>query len=115
LSQADKKECRIDDNGGASDIVPEREEFVPRLFFHVRGIHQELSRDELGLDVPDVETAYLMTISAARDLRSVFAARGQNPRDYTIEVTTAADELVFELPFSVVFDHEIVRRPFFAS
>jgi hypothetical protein len=115
LSQADKKECRIDDNGGASDIMPEREEFVPRLFFHVRGIHQELSRDELGLDVPDVETAYLMTISAARDLRSVFAARGQNPRDYTIEVTTAVDELVFELPFSVVFDHEIVRRPFFAS
>jgi hypothetical protein len=115
LSQADKKECRIDDNGGASDIVPEREEFVPRLFFHVRGIHQELSRDELGLDVPDVETAYFMTISAARDLRSVFAARGQNPRDYTIEVTTAADELVFELPFSVAFDHEIVRRPFFAS
>ena len=93
----------------------EWEELVPRFFFHVRGIHQELSRDELGLDVPDMETAYFMTISAARDLRSVFASRGQNPRDYTIEVTTAVDELVFELPFSVIFDHEVVRRPFLAS
>jgi uncharacterized protein DUF6894 len=115
LSQADKKEYRFDDNGGAIDTVPEREEFVPRFFFHVRGIHQELSRDELGLDVPDVETAYLMTYSAARDLRRVFVSRSQNLRDYTIEVTTAADELVFELPFSVIFDHEVVRRPFLAS
>ena len=103
------------DNGGAADTVPEREEFVPRFFFHVRGFRQELSRDGFGCDFPDVETACLMTISAARDLRSVFVARSQNPRDYTIEVTTAADELVFELPFSAIFDHEVVRRPFLAS
>ena len=98
-----------------ADTVMEREEFVPRIFFHVRRIHQELSRDELGLDVPDVETAYLMTISAARDPLSVFAAHSQSPRDYAIEVTTAADELVFELPFSAIFDHEVVRRPYLAS
>ena len=39
---------------------------MPHFFFHVRGACQELSRDELGLDFPDVETAYRETFSAAR-------------------------------------------------
>ena len=78
---------------------------MPRFFFHVRGLRKEMSRDELGLNFPDVETACLMTISAARDLRGVFSSCGTNPRDYAIEVRNAADELVFELPFNVAFDN----------
>lgn len=95
--------------------MSEREEFVPRFFFHVRGKSQGLSRDEFGLDFPDVETAFLMTFCVARDMRAAFVACRWNPRDYTVEVMNAADELVFELPFSVVFDHEVVWRPILSS
>ena len=84
---------------------------MPRFFFHVRSFRQELSRDEFGFDLPDVETACLMTISAARDLMGVFSGRDRNPRDYTIEVRNAADELVFELPFSTAFDHQEPELP----
>ncbi len=82
---------------------------MPRFFFHVRGARQKLSRDEFGLDFPDVETAYRETFCAARDIRVVFAACGQNPCDYTIEVVNAADELVFWLSFSEALDHRISR------
>ena len=84
---------------------------MPRFFFHVRGNCRELSRDGLGFDLPDVDTACLMTISAARDLRTVFADRGQDPRDYVIEIRNAADELVFELPFAAAFDQQDPQLP----
>ena len=84
---------------------------MPRFFFHIRGTHQELSRDELGLDFPDVETAYRVTFCAAYDIRAEFAARGQHPCDYTIEVMNAADELVFSLPFSEAFGEWVPDLP----
>jgi hypothetical protein len=84
---------------------------MPWFFFHVRGIRQELSRDELGLDFPDVETAYLETLCAARDIGTAFAASGRNVRDFRIEVTNAADELIFRLPISEAIDHQVPRLP----
>jgi hypothetical protein len=96
---------------GKSDMPGNGRSVVPRFFFHVRGFRQELSRDEFGFDFPDVENACLMTISAARDLRGVFSSRGRNPQDYTIEVRNAADELVFELPFTMAFDHQAPHLP----
>lgn len=86
---------------------------MPHFFFHIRSARQELSRDELGLDFPDVETAYRKTFCAARDIMAVFAACGQHPRDYTIEVVDAADELIFRLPFSESLDprgHRLTGR-----
>ncbi|MGO4525188.1 hypothetical protein AB4097_10040 [Microvirga sp. 2MCAF35] len=88
---------------------------MPRFFFHVRSIRQELSRDELGLDFPDVETVVLMTLYAARSMQTAFAVRGRDPQDYIIEVVNAADELVFEVPFSAIFVHEIAGPPLLAS
>ena len=84
---------------------------MPRFFFHVRGAYQELSRDELGLDLPDVETARFMTFCAARDMLSAFVACGWDPRDYTIEVANAADEMVFSLTFSKAFGHRAAGLP----
>ena len=80
---------------------------MPHFFFHVRGACQELSRDELGLDFPDVETAYRETFCAARDISAVLAACGQHPRDYAIEVVNAADELIFRLTFSEALDQRV--------
>ena len=82
---------------------------MPHFFFHVRGARQDLSRDELGIDFPDVETAYRETFCAARDISAVFAACGQHPCDYTIEVVDAKDKLMFRLPFSVSLDHRAPR------
>ena len=59
---------------------------MPRFFFHVRFDHHNRSRDELGLDFPDVETARTEALRAAKDLRDEFVAHGQNMRDYAIEV-----------------------------
>ncbi len=80
---------------------------MPRFFFHVRGARQELSRDELGLEYPDMETACRETFCAAQDIRAVFAACGRNTCGYTIEVVNGADELVYMLPLSEALDHHL--------
>jgi hypothetical protein len=77
---------------------------MPRFFFHVRFDHHDRSLDELGLDFPDVETAHAEAIRAAKDLRDEFTARGQDPRDYAVEVENVSGELVFRLPFSKLLD-----------
>jgi hypothetical protein len=59
---------------------------MPHFFFHVRTIGRNLSRDELGLDFPDAETAYREAFRAASAIEGEFAARGQSPWDYAIEV-----------------------------
>jgi uncharacterized protein DUF6894 len=84
---------------------------MPRFFFHIRGVHQELSRDELGLEFPDVKTVCIETICAARDIGAELAACGRSPRDYTIEVVNAAGELVFALPFSEALGHQVHHLP----
>ncbi|MBQ0819500.1 hypothetical protein KBI52_04585 [Microvirga sp. HBU67558] len=83
---------------------------MPRFYFHIRDADQRRSRDELGLDFPDAETAYLEAFRSAEDIRAEFMARAQNPQDYAIEVTNAADELVFDLPFSEIFDRHAGRH-----
>ena len=77
---------------------------MPRFFFHVRFDHLNRSRDELGLAFPDVETARAEAVRAAKDLRDEFFARGQDPRDYAIEVENVSGKLAFRLPFSELFD-----------
>jgi hypothetical protein len=84
---------------------------MPWFFFHIRDIRHDLSRDELGLDFPDVETAYLETFCAARDIGTAFAACGRNVRDFSIEVVNAADELIFRLPISEAIDRQVPRLP----
>ena len=84
---------------------------MPHFFFHVRSIGWSLSRDELGLEFPDAETAYREAFRAASAIEDEFAARGQSPWDYAIEVVNASDELVFALPFAKVFNHPPARPP----
>jgi hypothetical protein len=78
---------------------------MPRFFFHVRNQGQGLSRDLLGLDFPDVETACREATRAARELGEEFATRGENPGDYVIDVVNASGEAVFSLPFSRLLYH----------
>ena len=73
---------------------------MPRYYFHIRGVRQELSRDELGLDFPDMASAHRETFLAARDVGAAFEACGRYSHEFTIKVVNAADELVFRLRFS---------------
>lgn len=83
---------------------------MPHFYFHIRGADQRRSRDESGLDFPDVETAYLEAFRAAEGIRGEFVARGQNPQDYAIELANAADELILDLPFAEIFDRHAGRQ-----
>ena len=85
---------------------------MPRFFFHIRSADQSLSSDELGLDLPDVETACDEVLRAAQDLEGMFTSRSQDPRDYAIQVENASGELVVYLSFSEVFDRQ--RPPVWA-
>jgi hypothetical protein len=87
---------------------------MPRFFFHIRSVDQSLSMDEFGLDYPDVETAFCAALCAAQGLEEVFAARGEDPRGYVIEIEDGSGEVVARLPFSDIFDghaSEVGRPP----
>ena len=84
---------------------------MPRFFFHIRNSCMGLSRDELGLDCPDAETACREAFRAGLDLRHEFAARDQCPQDYSIVIANAAHEVVCELPFFEVFGHRAAPEP----
>ena len=77
---------------------------MPRFYFHIRCHGETLSRDDLGLDFPNVVSAHNQALRAAQDLDRVFAAKGRNPDDCTIEVENVSGELVFSLSFAAIFN-----------
>ncbi len=83
---------------------------MSQFYFHLRSQTDGLSPDELGLDLPDVETAYLEADRAVRDMARELLRKGKNPRDYAFEITTASGDLVLDLPFSETLDRQIGRH-----
>jgi hypothetical protein len=79
---------------------------MPLFYFHVRCHGETLSKDEFGLDFPDVVSAHNQALRAARDLDGVFAARGKDPNDCTVEVENASGELVVSLSFAAIFNEQ---------
>ena len=80
------------------------------FFFHLRGGPAGLSRDDVGVDFPDAETAYLEAHQAAKDMAREWLKQGRNPRGYAFEIENASGELVLELPFAEALDHGAGRR-----
>jgi hypothetical protein len=80
---------------------------MSRFFVHVRSACNDLSRDELGLDYPDVETAYLEVFRAAWEIRRELASQGRDPKGYAVEVVNTLGELAFTLPFSEINGHRV--------
>ena len=77
-------------------------EAMPRFYFHIRC--HGVSKDELGLDFPDVVSAHNAALRADQNLEVVFVARGRNPHDCTIKVENASGELVLSLAFAAIFN-----------
>ena len=84
---------------------------MPRYFFHLRGGPNSFSPDDLGVELPDIEAAYLEAFQTAKEMAQEWRKKGQNPRLYAFEIVDAAGELVLELPFSEALDHQAGRRP----
>ena len=84
---------------------------MPRFFFHLRGGPEGLDQDENGVDLRDVEAAYLEAHQSALDMAREWLREGRNPRGYMFEVVNGGGAVVFELPFAEALDRQAGRRP----
>jgi hypothetical protein len=79
-----------------------------RYYFHLR-IGGTLSPDELGLELPDLETAYLEAFQAAQQMWTELLAERSNPLVRAFEIADAEGRILLTVPFSEVLER--ARRP----
>jgi hypothetical protein len=79
-----------------------------RYYFHLR-IGRELSPDEIGLDLPDLDTAYLEAFQAARAMWSELLAERSDPMLRSFEIADSDGRVLLLLPFREVL--ESARKP----
>jgi len=72
---------------------------MPLFFFHLR-TPSCLEEDELGLELDDVETAYLDACRAFPPMATDLLDCGHEPLGCSFEITNGAGELLMEVPFS---------------
>ncbi len=73
---------------------------VPRFFFDLRLNGERMERDDVGIDLPDFETAYLEAHRAAVEMWADARRQGNKPTQVGFEVRDALGTLVLELPFT---------------
>ncbi len=71
---------------------------MPMFFFHLRA-PEGLERDEIGLDCPDFEAAYLEAYGSIPELTADLIRRGRNPMECAFEIEDAEGKLLITLPF----------------
>ena len=74
-----------------------------RYHFHLR-IGPRLSLDDIGLELPDLETAYLEAFEAARAMWGELLSERSDPLIRVFEITDEHGQLLLTLPFSEVLD-----------
>ena len=77
-------------------------------YFHLR-IGETLSPDELGLELPDLETAYLEAFQAAQEMWAELLAERSDPLVRAFEIADADGRTLLTVPFSEVLER--ARRP----
>ncbi len=76
---------------------------IPRFFFdHYDS--QGITRDDEGVDLPDLDTAYLEAFWAATEMWIEALRQVRNPSDERFEIRDAAGVVVLVLPFSEVLE-----------
>ena len=70
-----------------------------RYFFNFRA-GREVTRDRLGMYLPDLEAARAEAIHASRDLSFLARQAGEGLCDYEIEVADASGEPVLKVPLA---------------
>src|SRR5436309_15473383 len=76
---------------------------MPQFFFHLR-VGGDRDPDEIGVELPGVETAYLEAFATAQEMWTELLAQGQDPTARVFEITDSNGQLVLELPFSEVLE-----------
>src|SRR5262249_26597268 len=81
-----------------SDAQSQRHwEYAIRYFFHLR-VGRELSVDELGVELPDLDTAYLEAFQAAQEMWGELLAEKSDPLLRSFEIADASGRLLLTLP-----------------
>jgi hypothetical protein len=74
-----------------------------RYHFHLR-IGRELSPDEIGLDMPDLDTAYLEAFQAAQAMWAELLAERSDPMLRSFEIADSDGRVLLVLPFREVLE-----------
>ncbi len=72
-------------------------------------IGRELSPDEIGLELPDLETAYLEAFQAAQAMWSELLAERSDPLLRSFEIADSRGRVLLTLPFREVLER--ARKP----
>ncbi len=72
---------------------------MPKFFFDVRRGCGALEHDDVGIDLPDFEAAYLAAHRAAIDIWAEARRAGTPLAACCFEVRDADDRIILEMPF----------------
>jgi hypothetical protein len=72
-------------------------------------VANDFSPDELGIDLPDLDTAYLEAFAAAQAMWAELLAERANPFLRSFEIADASGRILLTLPFREVLDR--ARKP----
>jgi DNA anti-recombination protein RmuC len=85
--------------------LAEPEGVMPRYFFHFRS-GKLLEHDQDGLEMPDLDTAYLEAFEAAKDMWiDAIRTRGDNPSQQQFEISDADDHTLLIVPLREVLEN----------
>jgi hypothetical protein len=70
---------------------------MPRYFFKFTG---DLARDDLGIEMPDIETAFIEAVRGARSCIADRALRGVLSLSDEVEVSDDDGHVLFVVPFA---------------
>ncbi len=76
---------------------------MPLFYFHLRG-PKGLGRDEVGLELPDVEAAYLGACQAVPGMSADLVHEAANPARHAFEIADAKGNFLMDVPFTEVLD-----------
>jgi hypothetical protein len=86
-------------------------DLMPLFRFHLRSL-AGLERDDTGLELPDLETAYLEACRSIPEVAADLVREGRSPMFHTFEIVDVAGRRLIEVPFSErLKDGRRPRRP----
>ena len=74
---------------------------MPLYFFHLAA-PDDYSRDDIGVEYPNIEAAYLGAHEAALEIGTDLLRRQTDPNRHSFEITDEAGQTLFEFPFTEV-------------
>jgi hypothetical protein len=81
-----------------------------RYYFHLH-IGPKLSLDEIGLDLPDLEAAYLEAFEAAQAMWGELLSERSDPLIRSFDIADEQGQLLLTLPFAEVLDRARKAQP----